>query len=60
MDAEARANSGIMQSGGLGFPQKHLSRLASLYGTQQNIANALANNQAQNNAYAANAANAGL
>ena len=60
MDAEARANSGIMQSGGLSFPQKHLSRLASLYGTQQNIANALANNQAQNNAYAANAANAGL
>lgn len=54
--AEARAASAINQSGGLSAGQRAISRIASLNTTQQNIANALASIQQQNNAYRANAA----
>lgn len=54
---EARANYAINTSGGLSTAQKHLSRLASLNLTQQNIAKLLSDAQIQNNAYSGTYAN---
>lgn len=59
-DAEARQNAAINASGGLSAGQRWLSRAATLNATQQNIAKALAETQAQNNAYKQVFANAAL
>lgn len=59
-DAEARTNYAVNASGGLSTAQKHLSRIASLNNTQQNIANLLTSVQAQNNSYRQAYANAAL
>lgn len=59
-DAEARTNYAVNVSGGLSTAQKHLARIASLSGTQQNIAKLLSDVQQQNNTYKAQYANAAL
>ena len=43
--AETRTNRAIDRSGGLSAGQRSLGRISALYGTQQNIANTLANMQ---------------
>lgn len=58
LSAEARANDAIRNSGGLTTGQRMLSRIAALNGTQANIGQLLTANQAQNNAYATQYANA--
>lgn len=56
--AEMRTNRAIDMSGGLSSSQRSLSRLSSLNNTQRNIANSLAEIQAQNNNYFSNYSNA--
>lgn len=59
-NAEARTNYAVNASGGLNTAQKQLFRQSGLSTTQQNIANALQQIQAQNNQYKAAYANAAL
>ena len=59
-NAESRTNRAIDRSGGLSTAQRGLGRLSALYGTQNSIANTLANIQNQNNQYKANYAQAAL
>ena len=59
-NAEARTGGAIDMSGGLTTGQRTLTRLAGLYGTQQNIANAMAALQDQRNKYKSNYASSAL
>lgn len=49
--AEARANDAIRNSGGLNAGQRAIARIAALNATQQNIGSLYSTNQAQNNQY---------
>lgn len=57
-DAERRGRYAINRAGGLSGAQKHYANIASILGTQNNIANMMSGIQEKNNQYKAQYANA--